>query len=656
MFTPDHAFVVEEDGGGLELISESSWHSRLFYNKHVRCDKSTNWEWRFDNNWEQSETIDEEVYIIDHQFRYQYFHWIMDCLPKIWLLKNYLPRMPKIALGSTFGNFQAASLALYGIDYEQCVQLQPNRVIRFERAIIPAFEFVEPLKTRRPGFESGVWNVGWSHEFLADLRERAILTCKKALDSKLRIFVSRSDAEHRKLINEPALLDFLLQEGFTVVTPGEHSFAQQIEIFAGASVIVGVHGAGLTNLVWAAPGCTVIELAPDGLQDVGYRFTSQLCGHQFGTILCRALEHPRGLAYSDIEVDLNAVRRAFRELSLSARYSATDSAPSGEVVLGAGVATQVFTAAEEAYAAGAIEKALKLALEYCERRPTNYWGHFLVGKIYRDQSETSLMERAFRAAIATAERDRIGAYFELANWQIRNCDFSGIALLDDALALSEFTEQRHWYYANLHFLKALVALAAEDLDIAEGHLATAYAFELPAREGDFLFDWVPDALNRTDWAPHRPYLCYLQTIASMRDGKTAERAIGQRSAEYVDAKAVADRSYLDLLSAIFRRDLLSAVQPDATLEAFDGLEAWQDWASHNPWVGDRSHIESIPDYVRQNGVRSIWYGEVRGAAVSVTGDASYAEISVNGIPQWPRAVLDLLAAMRVTVNPHAARI
>jgi capsular polysaccharide biosynthesis protein len=112
------------------------------------------------------------------------------------------------------------------------------------------------------------------------------------------------------LINEDALRDFLQREGFTVVIPGELPFADQVKLFAQAGVIVGIHGAGLTNLLWAPPGCTVIELAPAGLRDVGYRFSSHLCGHLFSTVLCRALEHPRGLAYSDIEVDVDAVRAA----------------------------------------------------------------------------------------------------------------------------------------------------------------------------------------------------------------------------------------------------------------------------------------------------------------------------------------------------------
>src|SRR5260370_34088276 len=38
MFTPDHAFLLEHNSE-LSLISETLWHSQLFNNKYVRCDK-----------------------------------------------------------------------------------------------------------------------------------------------------------------------------------------------------------------------------------------------------------------------------------------------------------------------------------------------------------------------------------------------------------------------------------------------------------------------------------------------------------------------------------------------------------------------------------------------------------------------------------------
>ena len=74
------------------------------------------------------------------------------------------------------------------------------------------------------------------------------------------------------------------------------------------------YGAGLTNLVWARQNCTVLELAPEGLRDVGYRFSSQLCGQQFAVLPCKTLDHPLGIAFADIAVNAAALSAALRQL------------------------------------------------------------------------------------------------------------------------------------------------------------------------------------------------------------------------------------------------------------------------------------------------------------------------------------------------------
>jgi capsular polysaccharide biosynthesis protein/tetratricopeptide (TPR) repeat protein len=313
MFMPDHAFIVDE-GNALKLIQESFWHSELYLNRYARNDISTEWKWRFDRSWQVSETVEDAVYLCHHRSCYQYFHWIMDALPRVWLFcTTQRHQADKWFAGPLDQKFHLASLALYDIGPEQCVTFAPDQVIHFKRAMVPAFEFLEPLKTMRPDFNTGVRNVGWSTEYLHDLRDRGRAKYGSNAPADLKIFVSRSDAEHRRAVNDGALTDFVRERGFTIVTPGELSFAEQVELFGRARLILGIHGAGLTNLVWAPQNCTILELAPEGLRDVGYRFSAQLCGHHFAVIPCETFEHPQGLPYSDIMVDLDIMAAALRD-------------------------------------------------------------------------------------------------------------------------------------------------------------------------------------------------------------------------------------------------------------------------------------------------------------------------------------------------------
>jgi len=84
-------------------------------------------------------------------------------------------------------------------------------------------------------------------------------------DPSRRIFISRASASKRRMVNEEEVADFLGALGFEHVALEEMDFLEQIEMFAEASVVIGQHGAGLTNLLYVPPGTTVIEIfsSPD---------------------------------------------------------------------------------------------------------------------------------------------------------------------------------------------------------------------------------------------------------------------------------------------------------------------------------------------------------------------------------------------------------
>ena len=73
-----------------------------------------------------------------------------------------------------------------------------------------------------------------------------------------KIFVSRTNAKTRKLVNAEQLLIAL--KGWETVTLETMSFREQVRTFEEASHILATHGAGLVNLLWCAEGTKVIEI------------------------------------------------------------------------------------------------------------------------------------------------------------------------------------------------------------------------------------------------------------------------------------------------------------------------------------------------------------------------------------------------------------
>ncbi|MBI1237704.1 MAG: DUF563 domain-containing protein [Alphaproteobacteria bacterium] len=88
-----------------------------------------------------------------------------------------------------------------------------------------------------------------------------VLESEPAPEARRRLFVRRGAVQRRRLLNEDAVAERLARHGFEAIDPGTLSFADQIKTFAAADIVVGVHGAAMTNLLFAPRGIRVIELA-----------------------------------------------------------------------------------------------------------------------------------------------------------------------------------------------------------------------------------------------------------------------------------------------------------------------------------------------------------------------------------------------------------
>ncbi len=308
VFFPDQAVLLNLESKDF-LFEESTWHSHLYYSEYFRNDYSTQWKWRVNRNWVVEETVNEPINLCYHRFYYQYFHWFMDVLPRVWLLDRYNSdaRSARWCVAPNLNGFRRSSLKLFGIE-ERHLYWPDANIVEFTRATHTAFQFSEPLRTR-PSYNEGLHHKGWSIEYLLDLCDRAWQAYNVfPHNGPRRIYVSREDAEHRKVRNEATIIQMLEQIGFTIVIPGSHTFEEQVRLFSKAEIVVGVHGAGLTNLLWTKPGATVVEIMPERLDDPGYRFLCNLKGHRHQVMLAEHFVHDRyGDAYGDAAIDESAL-------------------------------------------------------------------------------------------------------------------------------------------------------------------------------------------------------------------------------------------------------------------------------------------------------------------------------------------------------------
>ena len=85
------------------------------------------------------------------------------------------------------------------------------------------------------------------------------------------------------MINEEDIIPLLESYGFQIISLTGKKFSEYIELFSSASIIIGIHGAGLAHIVFSNPGVKILEIQPysDFPPHVYHSLTSVIGGQYF---------------------------------------------------------------------------------------------------------------------------------------------------------------------------------------------------------------------------------------------------------------------------------------------------------------------------------------------------------------------------------------
>lgn len=121
-------------------------------------------------------------------------------------------------------------------------------------------------------------------ELLLGFRERALSNVLGGVPPSRRdrrLFVDRSGAKRRKLVNQDQLLPVLKDYGFEVIRWEDCTMAEQVRLASEASVIAGPHGTSLLNSLYCKPGATLLEIFNPHWWDATTLRQCSLVGHKF---------------------------------------------------------------------------------------------------------------------------------------------------------------------------------------------------------------------------------------------------------------------------------------------------------------------------------------------------------------------------------------
>jgi hypothetical protein len=130
------------------------------------------------------------------------------------------------------------------------------------------------------------------------------LRVERDKEAPKKIYINRSHAGRRGIDNEPAFEAVVQALGFVIVRPGQLSFAEQKRVFSNAEVIIGSHGAALTNMIYSQCNPAIIELTHDRYGPVQYNWFRNLAavmGYRYGPLVSVLTEAQRALDYYNTE-------------------------------------------------------------------------------------------------------------------------------------------------------------------------------------------------------------------------------------------------------------------------------------------------------------------------------------------------------------------
>lgn len=237
-------FFNERDVMELARVILEPRQSLLYSERGNLIEESTNWPssfvfrsfpWRPSRlNKKQLSNDDAVIFLSGRPF----WHWLLEDLPSVYYLAKKFPGSPILV---------PKAAPKYVQDFGKCVN---NQIITLEYPqLVQSVIMVTKQK-----------DSGWPHpkdiEILKSLKRDLKAS---TMENGKRIYISRRFST-RSPVNESQVEDLFREFNFEVIYTEKLDFYEEIRIFSQASVVAGIHGAGLANMVWMERNGVVLDL------------------------------------------------------------------------------------------------------------------------------------------------------------------------------------------------------------------------------------------------------------------------------------------------------------------------------------------------------------------------------------------------------------
>jgi capsular polysaccharide biosynthesis protein len=237
------------------------------------------------------------VYIREHG-EMGFFHWMHSVLPRVDVFRSHHLSNEHAVLCQSQASYQCDGLALAGMSNVKLITPNSQRPQFFRELLFPS-----------PLVEDGDF---W-------LRTLSVATFYDSLPAPFtntlrRVYITRRDAEVRRLRNDVEVTQRLESLGFVSLELSAFTFPQQISLLRNCEFVVGVHGAGLSHLINVPTGGGALEILHPRRFWSTYRAIAARRGLRYGFVLGND-ENIQGDTF-DFDADIEKMISVLRDMGV----------------------------------------------------------------------------------------------------------------------------------------------------------------------------------------------------------------------------------------------------------------------------------------------------------------------------------------------------
>lgn len=248
------------------------------------------------------ETIELAVPLFNRWAR-NYSHWTEECLPQLAGVRHYIAetgREPTLLIPPNPPQFILDSLDAMGVEDTNVRVWNGNRV-HVNHLVLPSVRRCDSATS--DDYLREKFALKWVRDEVLDG-----VNVPDDPDSPSKILISREeDATERRVVNWDEFEHALTERGFETFVLSNVGFNEQKRIFRDTNIIIGAHGAGLTELLYAKDTAVIELFGEDYFVSTYYEMATEL-GHDYA-----CLRFP--VKDQNIVVDIDEVLAAVDALS-----------------------------------------------------------------------------------------------------------------------------------------------------------------------------------------------------------------------------------------------------------------------------------------------------------------------------------------------------